>query len=69
MKHKKIIPNRMNEICDIGNNLLLINSNFKLQLKLVVNMFNFHNFKLINISTKAIDLGQVVQTHLKIIKL
>lgn len=59
----------MNEICDIGNNLLLINSNFKLQLKLVVNMFNFHNFKLINISTKAIDLGQVVQTHLKIIKL
>ncbi len=59
----------MNEICDIGNNLLSINSKFKLQLKLVVNMFNFHNFKLINISTKVIDLGQVVQTHFKIIKL
>jgi hypothetical protein len=32
-------------------------------------MFNFQIFKLINIPTKAIDLGQVVQTHLKIIKL
>jgi hypothetical protein len=69
MKIEKIIPNHMNEICDIGNNLLSINSNYKLQLKLVVNMFNFHNFKLINISTKGIDLGQVVHTHLKIIKL
>lgn len=69
MKNRKIIPNQMNEICDIGNNLLSINSKFKLQLKLVVNMFNFHNFKLINISTKVIDLGQVVQTHFKIIKL
>jgi hypothetical protein len=59
----------MNEICDIGNNLLSINSNVKLQLTLVMNMFNFHKFKLINISTKAIYLGQVVQTHLKIIKL
>jgi hypothetical protein len=54
----------MNESCDIGNNLLLINSKFKLQLKLVLNMFNFHNIKLINISTKAIELGQEVQTHL-----
>ncbi len=59
----------MNEICDIGNNLLSINLNFKLQLKLVMNMFDFHNFKLINFSTKSIDLGQMVQTQLKIIKL
>jgi hypothetical protein len=36
MKIEQIVPNWMNENCDIDGNMLVVNSNFELKLKLVV---------------------------------
>jgi hypothetical protein len=36
MKIEQIVPNWMNENCDIDGNMLVVNSKFELKLKLIV---------------------------------